>query len=164
MPCLWNSFKSIPGEAEGARGGWNPGLCSVSITDSELPGRSRYKSSKCWATWESRQGHGTRVTWFYSGEPWGQAGFSRDSLFRPFWNLPRKSHCKSVLFWDHLQCLALLCSQSISNCCMSDNVRLENTFVSTSQFAEIHSIFKVKQLARKLNVSVTLHLRREISL
>lgn len=82
----------------------------------------------------------------------------------PFETSPENPTANLFCFGDHLQCLALLCSQSISNCCMSDNVRLENTFVSTSQFAEIHSIFKVKQLARKLNVSVTLHLRREISL
>lgn len=80
-PCLWNSFKSITREQRdpGERG--NPGT-AVSPSQTELPGRSRHKTYEFWMMWKSRHRFETRVTGFYSGKPWRQAGFSRDSLLQ----------------------------------------------------------------------------------
>lgn len=71
-----------------------------------------------------------KASWLQQGQP--LTGSFETSLENPIKNL--------FSFGEHLQSLALTCSQSISHCCMSDNVELENTFVSTSQFTEIHPI------------------------
>lgn len=92
-PCLWNSVRSITGEAGGPGGVWNLRLCSASITDWELPGRSRHKPCTFWVTWKSREGRETRVPGFYSGKPWRQTG---SSLLLALLKSPQKI---PPLFW-----------------------------------------------------------------
>lgn len=88
-PCLWNSFKSITREQ---RDPWECGVPGSAVSPSQTVNSQKDPGTKPTSSGRHRKADKDvrRVTWFYSGKPWRQAGFGRDSLLEALLKSPWK--------------------------------------------------------------------------